>query len=63
MRVDFFQDKGCDDISVIVKASSRTKDIDDLMEMISSFTPSSLQGYSDGSQFRIPRNAVIRIYS
>ena len=63
MRVNFIQDKEADDISVIVHAPSRTKDVDELIEAIKGFVPSPLSGYSEGIVTKLNKDAIIRIYS
>ena len=40
MKVDFHQIKGSEEIRVIVQASDRTQEVEDLMEAIRSLSPS-----------------------
>ena len=63
MRVDFIQDKDADDISVIVHAPSRSKDVDELIEAIKGYAPSPLSGYSEGAVTKLNGDSIIRIYS
>ena len=63
MRVDFIQDKDADDISFIVHAPFRSKDVDELIAAIKSYAPSPLSGYSEGVVTKLNRDSIIRIYS
>ena len=63
MRVDFYQDKGLDEPRVIVQASSRSEEIDELIEMIKALTPSPLSGFADGTLTKLRKDSIIRIYS
>ena len=63
MRTEFFEDRNIDETTVIVHASSRTEDIEELMEYIRAFTPSPITGYSDGVLTRVKKDSIIRIYS
>lgn len=63
MRVDFIQDKEADDISVIVHAPSRSKDVDELIEAIRNYAPTPLSGYSEGVVTKLNKDSIIRIYS
>lgn len=63
MRVDFYQDKGSDEIRVTVQAPARTEEVEELMEAIRNFVPSPISGYSDGMLTRVGKDSIIRIYS
>ena len=63
MRVEFYQDKNLEEPRVIIQASSRDKEVEELMEVIQSFVPTPLDGYSEGTITKLGLNSVIRIYS
>ncbi len=63
MKVDFHQIKDSEEIRVIVQASDRTQEVEDLMEAIRSLSPSPLDGYSEGTLTKLRKDALIRIYS
>ena len=63
MRTEFFEDRNISETTVIVHASSRTEDIEELMEYIRAFTPSPIDGYSDGILTKLNKESIIRIYS
>lgn len=63
MRVVFFQDKNLEEPSIIVQASSRTPEIEDLIETISNLSPSPISGYSDGILTKLRKESIIRVYS
>jgi len=63
MRVDFIEDKEADEISIIVRAPSRSFDVDEMMEAIRNLSPSPLSGFSKDSLVKLRKNQVIRIYS
>jgi DNA-binding LytR/AlgR family response regulator len=63
MRIDFIKDKTLTEPRVIIQAPSRTEDIEELIDMISGFSPSPIKGYSEGSITRVSRDSIIRIYS
>ena len=63
MRVDFYQDKNLKEPIVVVQASSRTGEIEELMEFIHDFSPSPISGISDGVITRIKKGDIVRIYS
>lgn len=63
MRVDFYLDKDLDEPRVVVQAPCRTEEIDDIMEMILSYTPASIVGYLDGVVYRLNPSDIIRIRS
>ncbi len=61
--MDFFEDKELKDVRVIVQAPSRTDDVEELIDYISSFSPSPITGYSEGTVTRVSKGSIIRIYS
>jgi DNA-binding LytR/AlgR family response regulator len=63
MRVDFYQDKDLKEPRVTVQAPSRSEDVEELIEMISAFSPSPIKGYSEGTITRLNKDSIIRIYS
>ncbi len=63
MRVVFFQDRNLEEPSIIVQASSRTPEIEDLIETISNLSPSPISGYSDGILTKLRKESIIRVYS
>jgi len=63
MRVDFYLDKDLDEPRIVVQAPCRTEEIDDLMEMISSYAPACIVGYCDGVLYRLNPSDIVRIRS
>ena len=63
MRTEFFEDRNISETTVIVHASSRTEEIEELMEYIRAFTPSPISGYSDGVLTKLKKESIVRIYS
>ena len=63
MKVDFHQIKDSEEIRVIVQASDRTQEVEDLVEAIRSLSPSPLDGYSEGTLTKLRKDVLIRIYS
>ncbi len=63
MKVDFHQIKDSEEIRIIVQASCRTQEVEDLMEAIRVLSPSPLDGYSEGTLTKLRKDTLIRIYS
>ena len=63
MRVDFYQDRNLEEPRIVVQASSRTEEIDELIEMIGNLSPSPLSGFADGFLTKLKKDSIIRIYS